>query len=224
MICQRMSAAPPIHPRIVVSARASDDAVGRPPLVTSRMTASRIILVVTVGCVLALSAIPVVLIALLVFAPRPAYDRAHPDYVVFAERFAEARRELEHRPEAVIDLASLNQGSWRTACLFGGYTRPVEHMIALGAVVTQADRNRLAEPIGLRLSPVEEFEILIAFIDHEGRAHFVHFSDGVGAEGQHYQACATKPATKLVFGEKIKIGTVFTTSNPEAAQPSAGPR
>ncbi len=42
--------------------------------------------------------------------------------------------------------------------LFGGYTRPMERIEAFGAVVSEWDRQGLAEPIGfpLRISPVEE--------------------------------------------------------------------
>lgn len=39
--------------------------------------------------------------------------------------------------------------------------------------------------------------MLIAFKDEEGPAHFIHFDHGVGAEGQHYEACVTKPRTKV---------------------------
>jgi hypothetical protein len=70
----------------------------------------------------------------------------------------------------VIDLAPVNEGAWRTACLFGGYTRPVDRIDALSAVVSQTDRRRLAEATGLRLSPVEESEMLIAFLDEKGQA------------------------------------------------------
>jgi hypothetical protein len=136
--------------------------------------------------------------ALIAFQARPAFDRTHPDYASFAAHFAAARRAFAAEEDrAVIDLALVNGGAWREACLFGGYTNPVERMEALGGVVSPADRQRLARPIGLHISPVEEFEMLIAFVDEDGRAHFIHFDQGVGAEGQHYEACVIKPRTKV---------------------------
>jgi hypothetical protein len=161
------------------------------------MAVPRVVFFVVLGCIVAAAAGVAALIA---FAPGPAFDRVHPDYAPFAERFAQVRRAFAAGEDwAVVDLAPVHGGAWRTACLFGGYTQPVERMEALGGVVSQADRRRLAEPIGLRISPVEEFEMLIAFVDEEQRAQFVHFAEGVGAEGQHYEACVTKPKTKVAI-------------------------
>lgn len=161
------------------------------------MIVLRIALLSLLGCILAAV---VAMAALVVFEPRPVFDRAHPDYAAFARHFAQAQRSFAAGEEwVVIDLAPLNGGAWRTACLFGGYTRPVEQLIALGAVVSDADRQRLGAAIGLRLSPVEEFEMLVAFTDEQGRAHFIHFDEGVGAEGQHYEACVTGPKTRIAI-------------------------
>ena len=160
----------------------------------------RAVLIVIFGCASAAAAALVTLLALLVFSPRPNFDHAHPDYAYFAKQFEEVRRAFAAGEDPpVIDLAPLNGGAWRTACLFGGYTRPIEKMDALGAEVGEADRKRLGEPVGARISPVEEFEVLIAFVDEERRAHFIHFSEGVGPEGQHYEACTTKPETRVAI-------------------------
>jgi hypothetical protein len=164
------------------------------------VTVARAVLIVVFGCAFAAAAALIGLVALLVLSPKPDFDRAHPDYAYFAERFEEARRIFASgRNHATIDLAHLNGGAWRTACLFGGYTHPIEKMDALGAVVSEADRQRLSGAVGARIAPVEEFEVLIAYIDEERRAHFIHFAEGVGSEGQHYEACTTKPETKIVI-------------------------
>ncbi|HEY8563982.1 MAG TPA: hypothetical protein VIL65_00650 [Beijerinckiaceae bacterium] len=159
------------------------------------MTLLRTALLILLGCT---GAAVVAMAALIMSQPRPMFDRAHPEYATFAARFAEAQRAFAAGEDwAVIDLAPVKGGAWRTACLFGGYTRPVERLEALGAVVSQADRQRLGKAIGWRVSPVEEFEMLIAFSDEQGRAHFIHFDQGMGAEGQHYEACVTRPKTKV---------------------------
>jgi hypothetical protein len=137
-------------------------------------------------------------IALIIMASKPEFDQSHPDYAAFADVFDQAERALNAGERYVlIDLAPLNGGAWKTACLFSGYTRPVEHMERLGAKVDQADRDRLGEPQGFRAAPVEESELVIAFMDEEGRAHFVHFQRGIGQHTQHHWECVMKPETKL---------------------------
>lgn len=154
----------------------------------------RIILFVLIAAPVA----AVVLLVAVTVLGRPDHDHAHPDYGNFAGRFAEVRRAFAAGERgAEIDLAPVNGGAWQLACLFGGYTRPVERMDERGAIVTDADRKRLTSTGGFRAGPVEEFEMLIAFIDDEGRAHFIHFPEGVGSGGQHYQACVTRPQTTV---------------------------
>jgi hypothetical protein len=60
-----------------------------------------------------------------------------------------------------VDLSGLNNGEWKTACLFGGYTNPLDEMRALGANISEKDRARMTEAgsRGLRLSQVEEYEL-----------------------------------------------------------------
>lgn len=154
-----------------------------------------------------------VLIAIIVF-DKPDFDRAHPDYAQFVARFAAAQRALEAGERwAVIDLAPVNGGAWRTACLFGGYTSPVQRMEALGAVVNEADRRRLEKSVGLRIAPVEEFEVLIAFVDEAQRAHFVHFPEGVGPNGQHYEACVRRPRIKVTIDAESKAAPQLLTDD-----------
>jgi hypothetical protein len=157
-------------------------------------------LYVVLGCVLA---VPIGMVALIGVAAfwQPEFDRAHPDYAHFAGRFELARLALAAgQRSTVIDLAPLNRGAWRTACLFGGYSWPVARMKARGVIVSEQDRRRLEGATGLRVSPVEEFEMLIAFVDEEQRAHFIHFKEGIGPDGQHYEGCVSKPRTKVSVG------------------------
>lgn len=129
----------------------------------------------------------------------PVFDDAHPDYAAFAARFAQIDHALNAgQGRAIVDLAQLNGGAWRTACLFGGYAHPLEQMERLGASIDQADRDRFGKPIGFRAGPVEETEAMIAFVDEEGRARFIHFRNGMGQHTQHYRQCVTKPETTLI--------------------------
>ncbi len=95
-------------------------------------------------------------------------------------------------------MAKLNGGVWTTACLFGGFARPIEQMERLGATVAQADRERFGGSLGFRAGPVEETEAVIAFVDDERRGRFIHFQRGMGQHAQHYRNCVTKPETTLI--------------------------
>ena len=66
----------------------------------------------------------------------PSFDRSHPDYATFAAVFDQADRAFNAgQSYVIIDLAPLNRGAWKTACLFAGYTHPIEEMERLGARV-----------------------------------------------------------------------------------------
>ena len=141
----------------------------------------------------------------LIASYRPAYDRQHPEYERYARAFAAARQKYESAGEVDdrLDLSSLNGGDWKVACVFGGYTRPLEHMQRLGASVSDMDRLRLTEAgtRGFRLGQVEEFEMMIAFIDHQDRAHFIHFESGIGSPGQYFEKCISRPDTTMELGD-----------------------
>jgi hypothetical protein len=135
---------------------------------------------------------------------RPAYDLSDPDYGPYAATIARLHAAFEQRdptPDDAIDLAALNKGEWTTACVFGGYRNPLDRMEELGAKIDEADRHRLteAETRGLRVAPVEEFELLIAYVDLGGRARFVHFEHGIGPRGQGFERCVSKPETRVTF-------------------------
>ena len=141
--------------------------------------------------------------ALIITGSKPAFDQFHPDYAAFTAAFNQSDRALNagQRP-VVIDLAALNGGAWATACLFTGYTRPIEHMERLGAKVDQADRDRLTDARGGRLAPVEEREAVIAFMGEDRQAHFIHFQHGMGQYAEFTRNCVTKPETMLDVSAK----------------------
>jgi hypothetical protein len=143
---------------------------------------------------------------LLVISQRPAYDTHDPDY----DRVATAFRELDDRwrstgwdETTVLDVTALNGGDWTTACLFGGYTRPGVRIAALGATVRDSDLQRTTETSGSRLAPVEEQEVMLAYIREDGQARFIHFARGVGPDGQHMDRCVTKPATAICLDPNL---------------------
>ena len=91
------------------------------------------------------------------------------------------------------------KGRWKTVCLFGGYTRPLETIDRLGAEISAVDRKRLNETDdGFRMSPIEESEGAIAYIDPDNVAHFVHFKSGWGPAAQHFERCVTRPDTVVM--------------------------
>lgn len=94
-----------------------------------------------------------------------------------------------------IDLSELNSGEWTTACLFGGYTDPLEAMRVHGANIDEKDRVRFTEAgsRGFRLGQVEEHEMAIAFVDLGNNARFIHFRTGIGPGGQHLRRCNRDP-------------------------------
>jgi hypothetical protein len=131
----------------------------------------------------------------------PSYDDTDPRYQTLVSRLEEIRQSLRtvERTEHDVDLSSLNNGNWTTACIFGGYNYPLKEMVALGANVNAQDEERLLElsQRGFRLTQVEEFELMIAYVDTKNDAHFVHFQSGFGSGGQHFERCITKPQTVI---------------------------
>jgi hypothetical protein len=163
------------------------------------MTLGRLVILLA-GCVVAL----VVGRLLVEMSYRPTYDWDDPDYRRYSPVFARLRKELDRRDIAdqdVIDLSSLNDGNWKTACVFGGYTDPLEEMRTFGATISGKDEVHLANARsrGFRIGPVEEFEIMIAYVNLSNHAHFVHFERGIGSWGQHFEKCISKPETQLVL-------------------------
>ncbi|CAH1664845.1 hypothetical protein BOSEA31B_12746 [Hyphomicrobiales bacterium] len=41
--------------------------------------------------------------------------------------------------------------------------------------------------------------MLIAYVDQLNNVEFIHFKHGIGALGQHLEACISKPETRLVL-------------------------
>jgi hypothetical protein len=103
--------------------------------------------------------------------------------------------------EDAIDLSELNAGNWKIACVFGGYTNPLEMMRALGANINEKDRLRLTESRsrGFRLTQVEESEMAITYVDLSNNAKFIHFDHGIGPEGQHLQKCIGRPEKRVLL-------------------------
>jgi hypothetical protein len=127
------------------------------------------------------------------------YDGADKDHAWLAAALAGIRTGYAAGGRiASLDLARLNGGRWTFACISGGYTDPVELMASRGAQVSAADQARFAPPrLGRRMAAVEEFELVVSYADTSNTAHFVHLQHGIGAGGQHRQACISAPQTEL---------------------------
>ncbi len=147
---------------------------------------------------LAIAAGGVLLVQML---PRVQYNRDDPDYERFSRTFSQIGEQLARRDakgEAMVDFSNLNNGDWRIACVFGGYTNPLQDMQAFGADIREEDRSRLTKAgSGFRAGQVEEFEIMISYVDSANRTHFIHFPHGIGPQGQHLESCVSKPGTRL---------------------------
>jgi hypothetical protein len=139
---------------------------------------------------------------------KPTCGQSHPDYERYAEALNRLRVSISSRrmiaDDDAIDLSELHQGKWKIACVFGGYTSPLEKMRALGASISQEDQSCWTEAgsRGFRLAQVEESEMAIAYADLENNAHFIHFNFAIGAEVQNFQECIAKPETRLTFATR----------------------
>src|SRR5947207_3013232 len=99
-----------------------------------RMKILRWFLVLFVGSVVALCFLVAVAVRV-ELSYRPAYDQSDPNYHRYLEVLERLRVALDDRGttnEDFVDLSQLNNGEWKTACLFGGYTNPLDKMQALG--------------------------------------------------------------------------------------------
>ena len=164
------------------------------------MTVRRVVFV-TVVIIAALPMLAIVVL-LVELSYQPAYDRSDSNYQRYSEAFDRLRVQLDRygtTKDDVIDLSQLNNGAWKVACVFSGYTNPLEEMRALDANISEKDQLRLTEAgsRGFRLGQVEEFEMMIAYVDLSNNAQFVHFASGFGPEGQHFQKCISRPETRL---------------------------
>lgn len=133
------------------------------------------------------------------------YDRSDLNYSHYLSVFDQVSGELAGGGRLAkdyhIDLAPLNNGEWKTACIFGGYNRPVDYMEARGALIEETDRMRMKEAGsgGFRLYPIEEREFAIAYVDLQNTVRFIHFERGIGPEGQHLVRCISKPQTRITL-------------------------
>src|SRR5688572_3375742 len=93
-----------------------------------------------------IGALVVLIFAVLVLRDEPVrYDDGDPRYAVIVKQLSEIRHAFargDYR-RTEVDLASLNDGVWASACVFGGYNDPLREMIELGATVSPTDEHRL---------------------------------------------------------------------------------
>jgi hypothetical protein len=134
----------------------------------------------------------------------PMYDEKDPDYSHYKKIFDDVEEELYNRRSghtSSIDFSPLNDGEWSQVCLLGAYSNALNCMTNLGAEISKADEQRLADAGQgrFRLAQVEEQEIMIAYVDLRNRAHFIHFRRGFGKFGDDVQGCISKPDTLLFF-------------------------
>lgn len=162
--------------------------------------ARAVAITLVIGSLLVLTAVALVVAYDVLLHSGAAYDPNHPQRAVF-ERQLEAARETfrtDASEWAVIDLAPLNGGVWRTACLFGRYTTPIQDLEVLGATISYLDRVRFKSAMLGSADSEEKFAVLFAWITSDNRAGFLHLPAGL-AETHAYTACVDKPKTKMAI-------------------------
>ena len=147
----------------------------------------------------------------------PLYDDDDPRHAPLVRQLSEIGKALRqgNPTSATLDLTSLNNGDWVTACVFGGYNDPLNAMEKKGAEFSSGDKRRLLQlgKRGMRLAQVEESEVLFVYMDATGRARYVHFEYGFGPEGQHFERCISKPVTRIQLSQP-NPSTCPTTAPP----------
>lgn len=132
-------------------------------------------------------------------ACKPKFDGDDPRAVALVRQISDANEAFSRAGTTpiVLDLGSLNNGNWTTACVYGGYNNPRQEMIDLGGKVSAADEARLADARtrSMRAAEVEETESMIAYIDSAGDAHFLHFRGGFGQFAEFGKRCISKAET-----------------------------
>lgn len=124
---------------------------------------------------------------------KPSYGDKDPRFLFLSRQFSErgvAFRRNDYNLRS-LELAQLNNGEWSSACVFGGYTVPLEEVRSQGFKITEQDQKQLAT------FSLEESEVMVAYVDLLGFAHFVRFETGFGPDGQHFTRCITKPTTAI---------------------------
>ena len=123
-----------------------------------------------------LAMLPILTLFTATFFP---YSYTHPSYPEFKTKI-EAINENKG-----LDFSNLNNGRWKTACLFGGYSNPSYMMDEYGKIgwVDTFYQPMKALPI-VRLAQVEEHEAIIAYVDRSNQVSFIHFKSGRNKSGR----------------------------------------
>lgn len=128
--------------------------------------------------------------AVLQFDASPMPGEDNPQYVQFQSELERYRmiskgRGLRHGDD--LDVANLNEGNWRTACLVGGYKDYVRVLNTREAVDWKPKQRTF----------VDEFQMALVYVDAVDTPSVMHFRSGIGPEGQHFERCITKPNTRI---------------------------
>lgn len=135
---------------------------------------------------------PAACILLMSYNSATRYDRNSADYRYVASI---ARDKAQGRK---LDLKRINGGDWQFVCVIGAYNDPVK------ILREQADRRGVAvaavDPVEkqfLGLSPVEENENAISFVDDAGRGRTMLVDGFEALAGQHARKCFGRDAGEI---------------------------
>jgi hypothetical protein len=108
----------------------------------------------------------------------PEYDSFGPDFEHFDGVFSQYNS--DQYPIQTLDLAPLNGGNWIGACVFGGYSDPIEVAEKRMLLIDPLDTQRFEEArhSGFRVASVEETEAALLWWKADAKAHFVFFRNG----------------------------------------------
>jgi hypothetical protein len=154
-------------------------------------------------CFVGLLLIPAALIAWLKFFERDRYDRDGTDYRYLTSELMPAEKQslgLVQWESASIDTGKINGGDWQFICVIGAYNDPV------AILAREAARRSIAvssiDPVPtqtLGLSPVEENEGAISFIDGTGRGRTILIDGFQRIAGQHGRFCFGRETATVVL-------------------------
>ncbi|CAN7443185.1 hypothetical protein LJR090_003584 [Bosea sp. LjRoot90] len=140
---------------------------------------------IVISLFVSLFAVPAILLG-----ARSLLGENNPQYSQFLSELERYRMILKGRALLEgdeLDISTLNEGNWRTACLVGGYKDYARVINARESVDWKPKTSTF----------VDEFEMALVYVDVAGIPNVMHFRSGIGPIGQHFERCITKPDTRI---------------------------
>jgi hypothetical protein len=132
----------------------------------------------------------------------PRYDPKNPDYDYVTHQ---VREDPAQRPEAPwipgeVDLSKINGGDWQFVCVIGAYNDPAKRLAdeAARRAIAIKKIDVVPEP-ALGITPVEEYEGAVSFIDGAGHGRTVLINGFERLACQHGWECYGKETNVITL-------------------------